>query len=614
MFALKKNDYILIISLLTLIVFIVLFSLRSIDDNRLTNWQWAFSFVNASRVFLILVLGIFPAYILSRISLLDHYPASFLFFFSYMITTLIWKEPEVIVDASRYFTQAKHLEVYGIGYFFREWGRSIVAWTDMPLIPFFYGLIFRFFGESRLYIQMFTTFLLSMTVVLTYLIGKSLWSKDIGFFGGLLLLGIPYLLIQTPLMLVDVPTMFFLILSIFTFIKALNCGGMWIGFSSAAVFLCFFSKYSTWLMMSVLVVIFIVYFFTKKSPSPLPSPAGGEGTKSPLSREVQGCVSPHSMGECSLISPPLRGGDEGEGVSLYSKKVIYRGISVISIAFLLIGIVFWYKFDVFSEQIRLLATYQKAGLGRWSESFISTFFFQVHPFITAAALYSIYAALKKRDPKYIIIIWLVLLTVLLRIKRIRYIIMIFPMLSLMASYGLAQIRDKEIIRFISLCVVIFSFVTAIFVYLPFMQKISIVNLKDGGKFLDSLNEPNVEVFVLPSKDPVCNPAISVPILDLFTKKNIKYEYDNIAYYQTWENIEKSPLRFTWEYKNPGYYAWSNDSAKDAAVVVISEEPEDFLPERVKLRLKGYGISRVFNTYDDVFSYRTSISVYRKKGL
>ena len=64
-----------------------------------------------------------------------------------------------------------------------------MAWTDMPLVPFLYGLIFKFFGESRLYIQIFTTFFFSMTVVLTYMIGKTLWDEDTGLYGGMLLLG-----------------------------------------------------------------------------------------------------------------------------------------------------------------------------------------------------------------------------------------------------------------------------------------------------------------------------------------------------------------------------------------------------------------------------------------
>jgi 4-amino-4-deoxy-L-arabinose transferase-like glycosyltransferase len=259
---LKKNGYILIFSILTILTYFVLFAARTADDNRLTSWQWTFNSVNITEIFLILLAGLIPAYLFSRVSFFERYPVICLFSLSYIIAALFWGAPEVIVDTSRYFTQAKYLEVYGIERFIKEWGKDIYVWTDMPLMPFLYGLIFKFFWEIRLYIQIFTTLLFAVTVVLTYLIGKELWSEEVGFFGGLFLLGMPYLLTQSPLMLVDIPTTFFLTLSVFTCIKALNRGGMWIGFSSIAIFLAFFSKYSTWPMLSVLVVIFVVYLIT----------------------------------------------------------------------------------------------------------------------------------------------------------------------------------------------------------------------------------------------------------------------------------------------------------------------------------------------------------------
>ena len=236
---LNKFYHTLLISLFTLSVFPVLFIFRSVDDNRLTSWQWTFAHVDVSWIFLALILGIIFAYLLSRVSFPEHAPVLFLFLSSFVVSIIFWKEPEVLVDASRYFTQAKHLKVYGIKYFITEWGRDIHAWTDLPLVPFLYGLIFKSLGESRMYIQILTTFFFSMTCVLTYLIGKTLWDRDTGFFGGMLLLGIPYLLPQVPLMLVDIPTMFFLTLSIFTFIKAMERGRSCIAFSSCAVFLAF---------------------------------------------------------------------------------------------------------------------------------------------------------------------------------------------------------------------------------------------------------------------------------------------------------------------------------------------------------------------------------------
>lgn len=270
---LKKIDYILITSLLTLLTYSILFVFRSLDDNTLTSWDWVFNNVDAVKIYVILILGIIIAYVFSKVSFengqlksplprvgealasqflsfIERNPAMALFLFSFLIVVPFWKEPEVIVDASRYFTQAKHLKVYGIGYFLKEWGTSLPAWTDLPLIPFLYGLIFKFLGESRIYIQIFTTFLFSMTIVLTFLIGKTLWDEDVGFLGGILLLGIPYLFVQVPLMLVDIPTMFFLTLSIFTTIKALNEGSIKsIVLSSFSISLTFFSKYSTWLML-----------------------------------------------------------------------------------------------------------------------------------------------------------------------------------------------------------------------------------------------------------------------------------------------------------------------------------------------------------------------------
>jgi len=192
----QKNIVFLIISLVTLLTYLGLFFLRHLDDNRLTSWEWVFSKGDAADLFFIFVAGLILAFVLPRASVFSKVRILFLFSLSFASAGFMWGEPEVLVDASRYFTEAKHLEVYGIGYFLREWGGEISAWTDMPLVPFLYGLIFKFFGESRIYIQIFNSLVFSLSALLTYLIGKELWDEDIGFAGGLLLLGMPYLLLD----------------------------------------------------------------------------------------------------------------------------------------------------------------------------------------------------------------------------------------------------------------------------------------------------------------------------------------------------------------------------------------------------------------------------------
>jgi hypothetical protein len=549
------NKAYLIISLLALFTFFAQFTFRSIDDNRLTSWENAFLNTGVLPVFLLLLAGIGSIFFIVRVFIRIRLYPVVLFFVAFCSAAIFWTEPEVIVDSSRYFTQAKHLEVYGIRYFIREWGRDIQIWTDMPLVPFLYGLVFMVFGESRMYIQIFTTTLFALTAVLTYKLGKDLWDEETGFSAGMLLIGMPYLLTQVPLMLVDVPSMFFLMLAIVTFVVAMEKGtaGSIIaaGFSIAMTF---YSKYSAWLMLSVLVIFFVIFIFRET----------GYGNREPGSRPI-------GLKTC------------------FCRLALISGISV-----LLIGAVFFWKYDVFREQIKLLIEYQKPGLNRWHESFISTFFFQIHPFITLAALYSAYLAVRRKDIKYLVIFWLLLLVFGMQIRRIRYIVMVFPMIALMAAYGFV------------LTILVSSLTIGSFIFLPFLQRMSIANLKNAGAFLNSLNETNVEVFTL--DNPVMNTAVTVPILDMYTGKSISYQYPREAFIHTRETFESS-LRFTWEYKNPEYYMEKRAGSEVNAIVVISSGLAHDLPGYIQQKIDVFKDSIIFRQSDHFYQYQPFVSIY-----
>jgi hypothetical protein len=464
------------------------------------------------------------------------------------------------VDASRYFTQAKHLEVYGIGYFLREWGRDIQAWTDMPLVPFLYGVLFKLFGEHRLAVQIFTTALFSLTTVLTCLIGERLWNRDIGFSAGLLLLGIPYLLAQVPLMLADVPTMFFLMLAIFTFLNALDHGGPARSLLSvAAIVLVVLTKYSAWFMLSVLGVALIVSAIRRS----------GSGDRAPLT----------------------------------------RGLAILLMAGVLAGAVLPIKYDVVREQISLLREFQQPGLTRWHESFLSTFLFQMHPVVTASALASVVVAFRKRDASYMIIFWLILLPVLFQITRIRYLLPVFPMLTLMAGYGLQVVAREDLRRSIVLGTVATSLVIAFSAYLPFAKSMSAVNLKQAGEYLNTLPGNTVEVVTIAPEEPVANPAVSVPLLDLFTLKQIRYHYQDGSLLPR-EEVLRSSLRFTWEYRNPAYYEPSPEWAATLPVIVLSNASDGTLSSGIARKLDGYRLSRTFQVNEGVFKYTVGVRIYQ----
>ncbi|HEB01923.1 MAG TPA: hypothetical protein ENI12_01675, partial [Nitrospirae bacterium] len=354
-----------LVPVLSVSSFAVLYWLRQFDDNRLTSWHWVFEHVSFPPVFAALVLLAALAVLASRYELPS---AKVLAAIAFIVGAAFWRVPEVILDSSRYFTQAKHLSEFGVLYFLREWGGAIEPWTDMPLVPFIYGIGFSVLGESRMAVQLITTSAFAGALWLTCVSARELFDKDgeqaIGPLAGAFLLSIPYLYSQVPLMLVDVPAMFFLVLGFFAFQRALKSGG-WgnIAFASVAIFAMLISKYSQWMFASV----YVLLFFLKLKDKP------------------------------SLVAR--------------------RGFTVLAGTFFLFSIFLLAYQDVVSAQMELLVNYQRPGLRRWGESFLSTFFFQINPIVTICASGSAFVAFRRKDPRWLVTAWLVLLVLVMRIER-----------------------------------------------------------------------------------------------------------------------------------------------------------------------------------------------------
>jgi hypothetical protein len=105
---------------------------------------------------------------------------------------------------------------------------------------------------------------------------------------------------------------------------------------------------------------------------------------------------------------------------------------------------------------------------------------------------------------------------------------------------------------------------------------------------------------------VLNPAVAVPLLDLFTRKQIVYRHEPAL--PEGEAAKDSALRFTWEYKNPLYYDVEYRE-KNIPVAVISGGPYETLPADIGERIRGYRLSREFGVYEGIFGYRSMVTVY-----
>ncbi len=544
-----------LVSLTTLTVFTSLFILRSVDDNRLTSWHWAFQHGEIGVLASLLAGAVALAYLAAGVRLPARARGPLLFAAGFAVAALFWGVPEVVIDAARYVTQAKHLELHGAGSFARAWGGEIAAWTDLPLVPFLHGTIFALFGEHRMAIQIFSSLLFAATFVLTWLIGRTLWDDTAGGCAAALLLAMPYLLTQPALMLVDVPTMFFLTLAVYMTLKAVRDGGTAVPVAAGvAISLALLSKYSTWPLLSVIPVIVLLH----------------------------------------LDRP---------------RRTLFRTTAVIALAAVLpAAILVLAKFDVVYAQLNLLWTYQLPGLARWDESHASTFLFQIHPFVTLAALCSFGVAIVRRDRAFVIVAWMLLLLAVLGVKRARYILIALPMLALMAGYALREVPDARIRRFVVGCAVATSLVTAVFGYLPLLKRTSAVNLMAAGAYLDSMDVSTVEVFTLPQPRSVVNPAVVVPILDLFTKKRVIHVGPEPSPPPA-PLIATSPLRFTWEYRTPDRFNPGSPSEGTAAVAVIFGRFDQPVPEPVAARLAGLRPGKEFAVSGDDFRFKTLVRVY-----
>lgn len=555
----QLKDSSLPLAVLSLAYFPLLFHFRYLDDNTLTNWKWVFQESGFWQNFLFFTFLSLGAHIFSQFEIFEKKP-SFLFLLPVICLVVPgWRIPEVILDTSRYFISAKYLELYGTGFFIREWGDTIQAWTDLPLVPFIYGLLFKLFGESRLNIQIWNTALYYATILLTVNLGQKLWNRKAGWFAGTCLLGMPYLITQVPLMLVDISTMFFFTLALSCDIAALEKGGfLRIFVSSAAIMAAALTKFSVW-PLSVFLPVVALVFFSGRSPK-----------------------------------------------SVSRSQIVVRSAGILVFCFVQIGVILWYKHELLLNQLGFLIDYQWAGLDRWRESFTATFLFQSHPIITIAACYGLICAVKKRDAAILISLCLIIVITVLQLHRIRYLIPLFPLYALIGGYGIYHIKRPDIQNFLTIFMVGSSFIILHAAYYPFLKKNSLGNLQKAGEYLNQTNCEQIRVITKPQTGSIGNTAVALPMLDLYTSKALLYSPSRFVVEP--EKIRQASLRFSWENKIPDYYQRiTSDHRIPLLVISSARQPEKSLVDPVEA--PGRSVTKRYNASSGVFRFKTYVTIF-----
>jgi 4-amino-4-deoxy-L-arabinose transferase-like glycosyltransferase len=290
--------------------------LATLDDNRLTSWAWHQAGVGLGEFLGVTLAALALAWLLWLVPPLPaRAKAPALFLGLAAALTPLTFTPEVILDAARYFTYAKHAALHGLAGLGRDWGTGLPVWSDLPAAPVLHGLIFCVFGEQRLAVQLAHLALYALSAVLARGLGRRLWGEAAGDAAGLLLAAFPFALAQVPLMLVDVPAMFLLTLFLYALARAgLEGSRAWAAWAVPAGALALLAKYSLWPLMAL----------------------------SPLA--------------------PWAWADE--------RRTRLRLTAALAGALALAGVFVLAKPAVVAEQLGLLGGYQWGGLGRWGESLL----------------------------------------------------------------------------------------------------------------------------------------------------------------------------------------------------------------------------------------------------
>ncbi len=541
----SRPEHVALVVLCCAAVLPLLLVVRSADESTFTSWRWVFP----GRAILETCLLVVPAIVLAHLATraLRGRGRRVLLAVPALAVLPLWAEPETILDASRYFVQAKFLSEYGVARFVAGWGHAVDAWTDLPLVPLLYGVVFSIAGESRPFVQALDTALFAATVLLTWRIGRALWGEDTGLHAALLLAGIPFLLVQVPLLLVDVPTMFFLALATNALLGAVRCGGARsIAAGALAVSAAALSKYSAWPMLLALAT-------------------------------------------ASVVAAP----DRRRGAAR-AAAVLLAGSAVT--AALLSG-----HLDVVRRQLDLLWSYQRAGLGRWQEGLLSTFAFQSHPLVAALALLGVARALRSRDRRFAVAGCAMVLAVLVGAARARYVVPLLPFVALAAARGLGAFADRRIRTLVATSVVATSLLVAHRAYLPFLERTSLANLARAGAYLDSLPGSTVVVRASPQTSSSGSTFAAIPLLDYATRKTV-IAPDAWPDPAAATGAATSSLRFSWELRRPAFY---RDRAAEAGAPVAEISDGAGAPPPGA----DAAATRRFDRTDDVFRFQTVVVVH-----
>ncbi|MFN2365557.1 MAG: hypothetical protein ABR523_03725 [Desulfurivibrionaceae bacterium] len=196
----------------------------------------------------------------------------------------------------------------------------------------------------------------------------------------------------------------------------------------------------------------------------------------------------------------------------------------------------------------------------------------------------------------------------MEVKRIRYLVPIFPLLAIAAACGIKCLPGQRLRKFLVLSALGASLTLVFGAFLPFTGELSATNIQKSGRFLNSLAADEIAVYTAPQSARKPNLLINIPLLDLFTHKRI-YSLNGSVDPEPPAVEMKSSFRFTWEQQLPDFYQPPEGALNKAAPLVVIYSRTPHLAPAIRERISRYRRVRAFEQSSGLFGYKTLVKVY-----
>jgi len=139
-----------------------------------------------------------------------------------------------------------------------------VGWLGQqhpPLFPIIFSLTLRLPGPDLFFMRLVSVFFLAGTLVVTYFLGRELYSREIGYLAALLLLSFPLVIRLSAAAIMDIPLAFFFSLALLLLVRLSRNPSHRLACATGLVIgLGLLTKY---IMVFVFVVLFVYFLFLK---------------------------------------------------------------------------------------------------------------------------------------------------------------------------------------------------------------------------------------------------------------------------------------------------------------------------------------------------------------